>query len=388
MKPLPLGGLSLETFLTEYWQKKPLYIPNGLPGVTPPLSGEELAGLACEEDVESRLIIQDGKSDSWELHHGPFPEERFRTLPERHWTLLVQAVDHWVPDAAAFLESFYFIPSWRIDDLMMSYSSLHGGVGPHYDNYDVFLVQVQGLRKWEIGGLCDDATPRRPDTPVTILSDWHPHESFTLEPGDVLYVPPLVGHNGIAMEDGCLTCSVGFRAPSHGEILREFSTAIGECVSEAIRYADPDLSPQSNPGEISSEALEQVHRILRQYVDDRPKVSCWFGQFMTSPKYPEFEHATPASDAENFRRRLEEGKALFRNEGSRFAFYERDDERWFFVDGRTYSWDAEQGSLIQQLCGQRTLNPATFANSEANLELLQDLVHHGSLYFPDESSEH
>ncbi|MDH5700148.1 MAG: cupin domain-containing protein, partial [Nitrospirota bacterium] len=149
MKKLPLGDLSLEMFLGEYWQKKPLLIRQALPGIKPPIAPDELAGLACEEEVESRLIIQDPVSEQWELTHGPFADAAFSALPTTHWTLLVQAVDHWVPAAAEFLSRFYFIPSWRIDDLMISYSGDKGGVGPHYDNYDVFLVQVSGRRQWE-----------------------------------------------------------------------------------------------------------------------------------------------------------------------------------------------------------------------------------------------
>ena len=155
MHSLPLGEFSLETFLAEYWQKKPLLIRNALPNLELPLAADELAGLACEEFVESRLVIQDGVSDRWELTHGPFTEETFQSLPDKHWTLLVQAVDHWVPEASLFLARFHFIPSWRIDDLMISYSSDGGGVGPHYDNYDVFLVQASGRRQWEVGGRYD-----------------------------------------------------------------------------------------------------------------------------------------------------------------------------------------------------------------------------------------
>ena len=151
MKTVPLGNLTLETFLAEYWQKKPLLIRRALPGIKPPIGADELAGLACEEDVESRLVVQDPTTDRWELTHGPFTEETFQNLPKTHWTLLVQAVDHWAPAAADFLSQFYFIPSWRVDDLMISYSGDKGGVGPHYDNYDVFLVQVSGRRQWEVG---------------------------------------------------------------------------------------------------------------------------------------------------------------------------------------------------------------------------------------------
>lgn len=384
MKRLPLGDIPLEVFLKEYWQKKPLFIPKALPDVVSPLSADELAGLACEEAVESRLVIREGTNDRWELSHGPFDEARFRTLPETHWTLLVQAVDHWVPEGAAFLEPFSFIPNWRIDDLMMSYSSQHGGVGPHYDNYDVFLVQVKGVRRWEIGGECDESTPRRSDTPVTILTDWVPQESYTLEPGDLLYVPPRFGHNGIALDSECLTCSVGFRAPSHREILREFSGAMSERVSEEIRFADPDLESQQNPGEIRPEALEQVYQILRQYVDDSQNLAKWFGQYMTSPKYPEIESLPEPIDTQYVNEYLAEGRKLLRNEGSRFAYVEQSGNCWLFVDGRVYDCEGEQVDLVKHVCAVRTLDPAVWMNSEANKNLILDLLGYESLYWSDD----
>ena len=257
MKSVPLGDLSVEKFLTEYWQKKPLLIRNALPGCVSPIAADELAGLACEEQVESRLIICDENSEKWDLTHGPFTDETFRTLPEKHWTLLVQAVDFWVPEAAKFLDQFNFIPSWRIDDLMISLAGDGGGVGPHFDNYDVFLVQVSGRRQWEVGGLFDEQSPRRPDTPVMILTDWKPEESWILEPGDLLYVPPRVGHSGIAVGKDCMTCSVGFRAPSHGDMLKEFSHFIASDLSEEIRYADPDLVPQGPSGAYYSRGFEE-----------------------------------------------------------------------------------------------------------------------------------
>ncbi len=161
MNLMPLGEIPCEQFLAEYWQKKPLLIRNALPNVSSPVSAEILAGLACEDEIESRIVIQHQSEKGWELKHGPFKESDFSTLPISHWTLLVQAVDHWNPEAAKFLELFTFIPRWRIDDLMISYACDGGGVGPHYDNYDVFLVQTSGKRKWETGGINNEGAPWR-----------------------------------------------------------------------------------------------------------------------------------------------------------------------------------------------------------------------------------
>lgn len=380
MKTLPLGDLTLETFLADYWQKKPLLIRQALPGIKPPIAADELAGLACEEEVESRLIIQNAETDQWEVTHGPFANKTFETLPKTHWTLLVQAVDHWVPAAAEFLSQFYFIPSWRVDDLMISYSSDQGGVGPHYDNYDVFLVQVSGRRQWEVGGLYDESSPRRPDTPVKILSEWEPEERWTLEPGDLLYVPPRVGHSGIAVGEDCMTCSVGFRAPSHGDLLRDFADYMGEQLSEEIRYADPDLVPQDHPGQITPEAVKKVQQVLTQYVKDQDKLGQWFGRYMTSPKYPDGEMVQGEYCLEEVRKHLAAGGKLIRNEGSRFAFQKHGNELWLFVDGRQYTCGKAVTDLVKTLCAERIMDSDLCVPSDEHDSLLLDLLNHGSLY--------
>jgi len=368
--------------LSEYWQKKPLLIRQALPKIKPPIAGDELAGLACEEEVESRLIIQDAVSDQWELTHGPFADATFSALPTTHWTLLVQAVDHWVPAAAEFLSEFYFIPSWRVDDLMISYSGDKGGVGPHYDNYDVFLVQVSGRRQWEVGGVYDESSPRRPDTPVKILTEWEPDCRWILEPGDLLYVPPRVGHSGIAVGEDCMTCSVGFRAPSHRDILLDFSEYIGEELNEEVRYADPDLVPQANPGQITPEAVKKVQKILTQYVEDQDSLAQWFGRYMTSPKYQEEETTQEEHRLVDVHNHLAAGGTLIRNEGSRFAFQEHGENLWLFVDGRQYTCGEALAELVKNLCAERTFSNIC-GQSEEHDSLLLDLLNHGSLYLSD-----
>lgn len=365
----PLGDLSAEKFLRDYWQKKPLLIRNAFPDFEPPVDADTLAGLACEAMVESRLISQDASGEQWQLQHGPFSEEDLAKLPASHWTLLVQAVDHWVPDANALLERFRFIPSWRIDDLMISYAAQGGGVGPHYDNYDVFLIQASGQRRWEYGGIYGEDSPQRDDTPVMILPEWQAQESFVLNPGDMLYLPPRVGHNGVAESDDCMTYSVGFRAPSHADLLRQFTDHLGEHLKSEIRYSDADLTPQDSPSEIRNEAFDKVRQIMLDYINEPGVLEDWFGQYMTEPKYPENSMPLPESEQLSIAEMegyLMSGGLVYRNEGVRFAYRIRDDKSiMLFVDGKACEVSARQMSFIKALTDQPAIGIKDASSAEA-----------------------
>lgn len=198
-----LGGLTAAEFLRDYWQRKPLLVRQAIPDFESPLSADELAGLSLEESVESRIVLEHGKTP-WEMRRGPFQEEDYQHLPEQDWTLLVQAVDQFVPEVAQLLEQFRFLPSWRIDDVMISYAAPGGGVGPHFDNYDVFLLQGHGRRRWKVGQMCSSDSPLREHADLRILADFEQSDEWVLEPGDMLYLPPRLAHYGIA-EDECMT---------------------------------------------------------------------------------------------------------------------------------------------------------------------------------------
>ena len=220
-----LTNFNTATFLRNHWQKKPLLIKNPWDSWNNPLTPDELAGLACEEEVESRLIMQadDTAGDTWMVENGPISERRFSQLGDKQWTLLVQAVDHFVPEVAALIEPFRFIPDWRIDDAMVSYAADSGGVGPHFDQYDVFLIQGMGKRRWKVGAMCDESTALMPHDDLRLLADFEATDEWILEPGDILYVPPGVSHEGIAVGDDCMTYSIGFRAPSRSELIGYWS---------------------------------------------------------------------------------------------------------------------------------------------------------------------
>lgn len=261
-------------FLREYWQKKPLLIRNAWSDWQNPLEPDDLAALSCAQDVESRLIVHGSKR--LKVEHGPIPERRFAKLGKRPWTLLVQAVDRVVPEVATLLDAFRFVPDWRIDDVMVSYASHGGGVGPHFDQYDVFLLQGLGRRRWQVGGMCDAGTALLPHEDLRLLKNFAPIEEWVLEPGDMLYLPPGIAHDGVAVGDDCMTYSIGFRAPSRSELIAHFTDHILSGLTEDDRYSDPELKVAVDPAEISVEALDRLHAMVLEKIGDRQAFEHWF----------------------------------------------------------------------------------------------------------------
>jgi len=379
-----LGGISATDFLRDYWQKKPLVIRQAFPGFQCPVSADELAGLACEEGVESRIVIENEDGHPWQLHNGPFSPDRFSTLPEQDWTLLVQGLDHWVPDIADLLDHFRFVPNWRLDDIMASYAPKGGSVGPHYDQYDVFLLQAQGHRRWTFGGHCDHTSPRVEGTPLRILSSWDGEETVTLAPGDMLYLPPGIGHHGVAKDD-CITLSIGFRAPTIDDILTGFTDFLGSQSDASDHLSDPDLRIQDNPGTIAPEVIDRLESVIREKMSDRRQLSLWFGQYATAPK--SMDIVAPSEEPiapEVFRDLVFEGAQLRWNEGSRFAYHDIGEETALFVDGEQYLLKGDARPLAPLLCAGARIDMEALTplvDDEAICGLLGNLYNQGSVYF-------
>ena len=276
-----LGDIGAEEFLADYWQKKPLLVRGAIIDFEPPIDGDELAGLALEAEVESRLIV----GSDWQMEQGPFVESRFANLPPSNWSLLVQAVDLWVPEVAELLQHFSFLPAWRIDDIMVSYAEDGGGVGPHFDYYDVFLLQGSGRRKWQIGQHCDGNSPMADNANLKILADFTATDEWILEPGDMLYIPPKVAHWGTAVGD-CTTFSIGFRAPAATEMLDDLATELLSRGPASTFLTDPPLWPELTGDSISPAYIAQIKSLLLETLNDDQLLAEWFAQYMTEPKYP------------------------------------------------------------------------------------------------------
>jgi 50S ribosomal protein L16 3-hydroxylase len=323
------GSLTSAQFLERHWQRSPLFLPGALPGFVSPLSPDELAGLACEEGVESRLV-QGNIAKGFRLAHGPFEEKRFARLPKRDWTLLVQDVDKHLPEVARLLEPFRFLPDWRVDDIMVSFAAPGGSVGPHTDQYDVFLLQAQGQRRWQ---LSEHFAPKlRADCELRVLEHFEPERELVAEPGDILYLPPNVAHYGVAVGEA-MTFSIGFRAPDQRELLVALAQDLVETSASGPRFGDAGRSPTAHPEALDPKDLARLRELVRagMHLSDA-ELEGFIGRYLTRAK-SHLVVAGDAVDAAEIGERLARGELLRRRHGSRWATLERGAELVVYSEG-------------------------------------------------------
>ena len=347
---LPLG-MPVEKFLATYWQKRPLLI-RGMLGAdfASPITPNDLAGLACEPYSLARLVTHDAKLDRWALECGPFEESRFAKVPKTHWTLLVQDVDKWDRDVAALLEHVAFLPRWRVDDIMISYAVEGGGVGAHIDQYDVFLIQGLGQRRWKID--VDPNAPKdfRPDVELKQLQQFTPSHDWVLSPGDVLYLPPGVPHDGVALDE-CMTLSIGMRAPSEAELLVELSDQVAETLDEADRYSDPELQARNDVFAVDASDVGRVRRALSRFLQlDDDALGREFARFITRYRNAQTPAPRPrALTAAQFDARIAKGAALARHPFARMATRPGKRGRtWVFLAGQAFDTSAQLAKRLGQ----------------------------------------
>jgi 50S ribosomal protein L16 3-hydroxylase len=384
-------GMPPADFLRDYWQKRPLLIRNAFRDFVSPLQPEDLAGLACEDAALSRIVLHDREDDRWTLRHGPFAEEEFPGMPHQDWTLLVQDVDKWDADIAALLPAFNFLPRWRIDDVMVSFAAPGGSVGAHVDQYDVFLLQAQGHRRWQIDaseamGRGKPPAEFRDDVELKLLREFRPTHEWVLGPGDMLYLPPGVPHHGVA-EDACLTFSIGMRAPSAAELLGDFVDTLSAEADDALRYRDPDLAPPADPNEIDAAAMQRVVEALNLLrMNDPDRLGDWFGRFITV--YRSAGLVAPVQEAPpriELEWQLEHGLRLLRHPLSRMAWRKAGRGARLYVSGRDFALPAKDAKAIAaatELDGR-----AYAALSQAGRDAVVTLLADGHYRLPDDEEE-
>lgn len=365
-----LGGMSPAQFMRKHWHKKPLLVRQAIPGFEAPIPRAQLFELAGEEGVESRLIQQ--KKSGWSLRHGPFQRRSLPTMTTREWTLLVQGVDLHNAAGRALLDQFRFVPEARLDDLMISYATDGGGVGPHFDSYDVFLLQAHGKRRWRIGRQRDKTLVD--GMPVKILANFEPEEEYVLEPGDMLYLPPRWAHDGIA-EGECMTYSIGFRSPQRDELAREVLLRVADALGEADVspiYRDPAQEAVLHPGSVPAQMQEFAREgVVRALMDSRV-VERALGEALTEPKGNVW--FDPPEDEPDL---LQTGVALDRR--SRMMY----DAGHIYMNGESYRASGKDARLMRQLADARQLTPRQLANaSDAAIELLNNWYDDGWLHVP------
>jgi 50S ribosomal protein L16 3-hydroxylase len=378
--PTPLlGGLSPAQFMRRHWHKRPLLVRQALPGVRPPLERAALFALAARDDVESRLVQRDA-SGAWTLRRGPLVRRALPPSTRRGWTLLVQGLDLHVDAAQQLLSRFRFVPEARLDDLMLSYASDGGGVGPHLDSYDVFLLQVAGRRRWRYGRI--ERPQWRDDVPLKMLRAFTPEQDHVLEPGDLLYLPPGWAHDGVAIGGDCMTASVGFRSPTSGELARAVLARLADSESRDRRdqrlYRDPRQPATATAGAVPPALQALARASVERLVDTPGAVDCALGEWLTEPKPQVWFQA--AGD----RAARASGQGVRLDRRTRMLY----DDRHVFINGESWRAAGRDAQAMHRLADARALEAAELARlSHGAREVIAEWLAAGWLQ-PDSGGQH
>lgn len=368
-------GLTPQQFLDGYWQKQPLLIRQALPDFEPELDAGDIAGLACEELAESRLVTGSYPEHDWQLRYGPFSEADFAEIPERDWTLLVQDVEKHYPPLSGLMREFDFIPRWRIDDLMVSVAGPGGSVGPHVDQYDVFLIQAEGSRTWQIASDFDSGLLA--DCELNVLRLFSPEQEWTLETGDMLYLPPGIAHYGVALDRG-MTWSVGMRAPSAADLFQAFGEWSADQPCDGGRYRDRGLKVPRRVGQVGPDAIARFEQFFQSNGAGSPDFSSFLGSFLSAYRLAH-EPAPPdvRFDPSSLEAVLENNGSLRQNPWTRLLWLKQGDGASLFAAGSEFPCPA---ALAETICDPGLLSRLEAGISTHDLELLCELLNRGHLY--------
>lgn len=359
-----LAGLTPRQFMRRHWQRKPLLVRGAFPNFKAPISIAQVLKLCSHELAESRMITQEGKSKRWDLQHGPFAKKEIPSVNNPRWTVLVQQVNTLLPEADQFLDHFRFVPEARLDDLMISVAGPDGGIGAHVDSYDVFLLQAAGRRRWEVSETADPALV--PNVPLKILRNFRPEHDWVLEPGDMLYLPPGVAHRGTAVGPGCMTWSIGFRAPNRVSLADSVWGSHIDSLADD-NWRDPWLGATETPGEIPAKLLKALTRHVKETLPDQAAIASGVACVLSEPAPAAvFEPpARPDSLAVFSRRIAKTGLRLA--PASRLLYW----EGRFFFNGEEWTAAAAsrpRGDHLEQLANTRALPPAACAKPSAEVK--------------------
>ena len=369
------GSPTPSEFLRDYWQRKPLLIRQAFPGFTPELDADDTAGLACGEQAESRLVTGSFPEHDWELRYGPFTEIDFASLPAANWTLLVQDVEKHYPPVHSLFDEFSFLPSWRIDDLMVSVAGPGGSVGPHADQYDAFLLQVEGTKRWQFTVTFDPALVQ--DCELNVLQSFDPEQEWVLEPGDMLYLPPGMAHHGVALDQG-MTWSIGMRAPSTADLLQTLGDWLAQNRAEGQRYRDSGIPPPDRAGEIDAAAIERFRQLMVKVANDGVDFRSFLGAFVSSDRLAH-EPAPPAEqlDLQARGKALKQGAIIQHHPWTRLAWLESQPGAILFASGEEYSCPAD---LAEKICTRPVKVTNNPDQRKPQLDLICRLINQGYLY--------
>ncbi|MBL8305476.1 MAG: cupin domain-containing protein [Rubrivivax sp.] len=363
-----LGGISPAAFMRRHWQKKPLLVRQAWPDVVAPVTRAQVFALAAQGGVESRLVQK--TSRGWRVRHGPLPRTALPPVSRPDWTLLVQGLDLHVPAAHEMLKRFRFVPDARLDDLMVSWASPGGGVGAHLDCYDVFLIQVQGRRRWRIGPPPREREPAWVEgTPLKLLKHFEPTQEWVLEPGDLLYLPPRWGHDGTAEGGECMTCSVGFSVPTAGDMTRDLLSRLADDADETALYRDPRQPATATPAAVPAGLAEFARRAVARQLGDAVALQRVLGEMLTEPKPSVWFDPGPCI-----------GRGPLQLHARTKMMY---DERHVFINGEAFVAGGRDAAVLRSLADARALGAAERARLSAGArELLDEWVAAGWLQEP------
>jgi 50S ribosomal protein L16 3-hydroxylase len=366
-------NLNWPEFLEKYWQKQPVVLKNALPGFVDPITPDELAGLAMEAEVDSRLVSYN--NGQWQAANGPF--EHFDDMGENGWSLLAQAVNHWHAPSAELVRPFRVLPDWRLDDLMISFSVPGGGVGPHIDQYDVFIIQGMGSRRWRVG----DKLPMRqfcPHPALLHVDPFTPIIDADLQPGDILYIPPGFPHDGITNQTA-LNYSVGFRGPNGRDLISSFADYALEQDLGSEHYSDPDLTCREHPGRVEQYELDRLRGMMIDMLNQPQDFTQWFGRFATTPRHElDIAPAQPPYSADEVAAALSEGETLTRLSGLRVLHIADS----FFINSE--HWQTVAPEAADVLCRYTSVDGKTLGEAGYNpafITELTELINQGYWFF-------